>query len=182
MKYVPAVIALAVVLAPLAAEEMNLVKLHVDSFKVVGIEQRTTNGREMSGTGVIGSMWARMRSEHLLQQIPNRVDSRVVVLYSGYETDKDGPYDYLIGAKVSSTNNLPPGMVARTVASGNYAMFTAQNGPPPRLVVDLWKRIWSLEKPGPLHRAYKTDFEVHYEGLSEDPASAKVDIYIGLAN
>jgi len=159
---------------------MNLVQLHVDSFKVVGIEARTSNAQEMTADGVIGRMWARVRAENLLNRIPNRVDSRVVAVYADYESDKDGPYTYLLGAKVSSTKDVPPGMVARTVPSGTYAMFTAQGDPAPQMTVNLWKRIWSLEKPGPLHRAYKTDFEVHYEGLSENPADAHVDIYVGI--
>ena len=168
-------------LIPLGAQEMNLVKLHVDSFKVIGIEARTSNAREMTDEAVIGKMWARMREENLLSRIPNRVDSRIVAVYSDYESDKDGPYTYLLGAKVSSVKDVPPGMMARTVPSGPYAMFTAQGEPAPQMTVNLWKRIWSLEKPGPLHRAYKTDFEVHYEGPpSENPPEAHVDIYIGV--
>lgn len=166
--------------ALVSAEEMNLVKLHVDSFKVIGIETRTWNAREMSGNGAIGNLWVRLRDEHLLDRIPNRVDSRVVALYTDYESDKDGPYTYVLGAKVSSTKNIPPGMTAYTVRSGTYAMFTAQGGVPAEMVVNLWKRIWSLEKPGALHRAYKTDFEVYYQGLSDQASASHVDVYVGV--
>jgi predicted transcriptional regulator YdeE len=75
---------------------------------------------------------------------------------------------------------MPPDFVTIDVASGEYAMFTEQGGPPPKMVVDLWKHIWALEKPGGLQRAYKTDFEAHY-GMADDPAKSKVDVYIGLA-
>lgn len=162
----------------LAADEMNLVKLHVDSFTVVGIQTRTSNAREATSDALIPGMWTRFTNENLLSQIPKRVDSRIVALYTDYDNDKDGPYTYVLGAKVSSAKDVPPGMTWRPVESGNYAMFTAQGGAPAKMVVDLWKRIWSLEKPGSLHRAYKTDFEVHY-GPS-DPAQARVDVYIGL--
>lgn len=162
------------------AGEMSLVKLHVDTFVVVGIETRTSNAREMTGEGNIGKLWGRMRDEHLLAKIPNRLDSRVVIVYTNYESDENGPYTYVLGAKVSSAKDVPPGMVAQTVRSGNYAMFTGQGVAASQLVVDLWKRIWSLEKPGALARAYRTDFEVHYQGLSEDPAAAHVDVYVGL--
>ncbi len=162
----------------LAADEMNLVKLHVDSFTVVGIQTRTSNAREGTSDALIPGMWARFMNENLLSQIPKRVDSRIVALYTDYESDKDGPYTYVLGAKVSSAKDVPSGMTWRTVESGTFAMFTAQGGPPPQMVVNLWKRIWSLEKPGSLHRSYKTDFEVHY-GPS-DPAQARVDVYVGL--
>jgi predicted transcriptional regulator YdeE len=191
--------AIAIQMAVLAirADEMNLVKLHVDSFTVVGIEARTSNAREASGDGAIGNMWARLASENLLSRIQHRVDAHIVAVYSDYESDKDGPYTYTLGAKVSSAHDVPPGMVARKVLSGNYAMFTAQGGALPQMTVDLWKRIWSLEKPpqqhertgrsGPvvrdehqIHRAYKTDFEIHYNGLQAQPPDTHTDIYIGI--
>lgn len=168
-------------LLPVAADEMNLVKLHVDSFTVVGIEARTSNAREASGDAIIGNMWARLRSENLLSQIQHRVDAHIVAVYSDYESDRNGAYSYTLGAKVSSDHDVPPGMVATKVLSGDYAMFTAQGGAPPQMTVDLWKRIWSLEKPPQrLYRAYKTDFEVHYNGLAAQPPDTHIDIYIGV--
>ena len=160
--------------------EVNMTKLHVDSFTVMGIEARTSNAREMSGEGQIGKLWARLQSEDFLSRIPDRADSRVVALYTDYETDKDGPYTYVLGAKVSSTKDIPPGMVARKVDSGTYATFSAQGRPPAQMVVDLWKQIWSLEKPDQIHRAYKTDFEVYDGGPSDDASKAQVSIYVGL--
>ena len=171
----------AVLLAGLLrlAEEMNLVKLQIDSFSVIGIEARTSNAQEASGNSAIGKLWGRFATEDLLRRIPHRMDDRIVAVYSEYESDKDGPYTYTLGAKVSSTRDVPAGMVARKVLSGDYAMFTAQGGAPPQMTVDLWKHIWSLEKPGPLHRAYKTDFEVH-SALEAQPPDTHIDVYIGV--
>jgi predicted transcriptional regulator YdeE len=172
--------ALAALLVPnLMAQEMNLVKLHVDSFHVIGIQTRTSNAEEASN-GSIGKLWARIASEDLLERIPHRVDDRIVAVYGDYESDKNGRYTYTLGAKVSSADDVPPGMSVTRVLSGDYAMFTAQGGAPPRMTVDLWKHIWSLERPGPLHRAYKTDFEVHYKGLKAQPPDTHIDIYIGV--
>ncbi len=163
----------------LLAQEMNLVKLHVDSFTIAGISTRTSNAIESTSDARIPGMWQRFSNQNLLADIPNRVDDRVYAMYTDYENGKDGMYTYILGAKVSSTKNLPAQFVSHKVASGQYAMFTEQGGPPPQMVVDLWKHIWSLEKPGGLQRAYNTDFEVHY-GLAEDPAKSKVDVYVGL--
>ncbi len=164
----------------LLAQEMNLVKLHVDSFAVAGISIRTSNAKEATTDAEIPRMWQRLTADNFLARIPNRVDDRVIALYTDYVNGKDGTYTYVLGAKVSSTKNLPPGFAARNVAPGQYAMFTEQGGPPPEMVVNLWKRIWSLEKPGDLERAYKTDFEVHY-AHADDVAKSRVDVYIGLA-
>lgn len=161
------------------ADEMNLVKLRVDSFSVIGVETRTSNAQEASHSA-IGKLWGRFGTEDLLDRIPHRVDAHIIAIYSDYESDKDGPYTYTLGARVSSTREVPPGMISRKVLSGDYAMFTAQGGAPAQMTVDLWKRIWSVEKPGPLHRAYKTDFEVHYNGVRAQPPDTHIDIYIGL--
>lgn len=161
------------------AEEMNLMKLHVDSFTVVGIKTRTANAQEASDSA-IGKLWGRLAAENLLDRIKHRVDAHIVAVYSDYESDKDGPYTYTLGVKVSSAHDIPGGMVSQKVLSGEYAMFTAQGGVPPQMTVDLWKHIWSLEKPGPLHRAYKTDFEVHHNGLESRPPGTHIDVYIGV--
>jgi predicted transcriptional regulator YdeE len=71
-------------------------------------------------------------------------------------------------------------MVARRTESGNYAIFTAQGGPAVQLVMGLWQRIWSLEKPpSELRRAYRTDYEIYLNPDSDD-AGQKLDVYIGL--
>jgi predicted transcriptional regulator YdeE len=160
-----------------AAAQMDMVKLHVDSFWVMGVETRTTNARETTANGEIPKLWKRLFTEGLLSRIPNRADSRIAVVYTDYESDKDGAYTYLLGAKVSSIDKLPAGMSAKKIVTGDYAMFTASGGPPAQLVVALWKQIWSLES-GPLHRAYKTDFEVYEEHA--DPQNGRADVYIGI--
>src|ERR1700685_3147804 len=108
---------LLVGLVPLLADEMNLIKLHVDSFSVIGIEARTNNAREASGDGAIGRMWGRLATEDLLNRIPHRVDAHIVAVYSDYESDKDGLYTYTLGAKVSSDHDIPDGMVSKKVLS-----------------------------------------------------------------
>jgi predicted transcriptional regulator YdeE len=161
-------------------QEMNLVKLHVDSFTVAGLSVRTNNAKEAGPEGEIGKLWQRLSTENFLARIPNRADDHVIALYTDYENGKDGMYTYVLGAKVSSKKNLPAEFVARQVASGQYAVFTEQGGPPPQMTVNLWKRIWSLEKPGAFERAYKTDYEEHY-GPADDFTKSHIDIYIGLA-
>ena len=133
----------------------------------------------MTGNGPISQLWARLASEQFLSEVQHRVDSRVVAVYSDYESDKDGPYTYLLGAKVSSSKDIPAGMVSVNIAPGTYAMFTGEGGAPAELVVSVWRRIWALEKPDQLHRAYKTDYEVHYP-QPDAPANAHVDVYIGV--
>src|SRR5437868_2192199 len=64
---------------------------------VIGIAGRTSNAREMAGTGIIGEQWERFMRENLAAQIPERVDSAMVAVYTDYASDKDG-----VGARVKS--------------------------------------------------------------------------------
>lgn len=157
------------------ADQMNAPKVHIESFEVVGIEARTTNTQEMSGKGVIPKLWGRFLQEDLLEKIPNRLGSDVTVLNTDYQSDKNGEYTYVLGGKVSSTHKAPLGMTIHHVPAGEYAKFSAEESSP-EAVVDLWRRIWSLEDSGQLMRAYHTDYEVHHKSQIK----ASVDVYIGL--
>jgi predicted transcriptional regulator YdeE len=145
----------------------------IESFQVVGIEARTTNNREMSGQGAIGPLWGRLTKESLLKRIPNRMDDRIIAVYSDYENGKDGEYSYLLGARVNQAKDVPNGMASREVEAGEYAIFTATGEPAAEMIVGIWKQIWALESAKKLARAYRTDFEVY----SPD---TWVEVYAGL--
>jgi predicted transcriptional regulator YdeE len=154
------------------ANQMNVTKLRRDSFEVVGIEGRTTNAREMGPGGLIPQMWTQLGKEHLLEKIPHRLGSDTIVLYTDYESDKDGAYTYVLGAKVSEAENVPAGMVARSVPAGEYAAFVSEDRSP-QSVVSVWQRIWKLEDSKELRRAYKTDVELHKPDKS-------LEVYVGV--
>ena len=149
-------------------------------FTVVGISARTSNAKEASGEGIIGKQWDRFMKESLLGKISNKVDSNIVVVYSDYESDANGAYDYTIGARVNSATKIPAGMVAKKVPPGRYAMFTSQKGFVGKVVPEAWSRIWSMSKSvmgG--DRAYQADFEI-YDQRAVDQENAQVDIYVGI--
>jgi predicted transcriptional regulator YdeE len=147
----------------------------IDEVQVIGIETRTSNAKEMTAEGVIGKQWARLTKEGLLARIPNKLDSAIVALYTDYESDKDGAYTFVLGARVSSAARVPEGMVMRKIPAGRYAVFTSERGPAQRVVFETWKRIWAA----PLDRAYKTDFEV-YDERAADPPNAEMSVYVGV--
>ncbi|MBV8809715.1 MAG: AraC family transcriptional regulator [Acidobacteriaceae bacterium] len=162
------------------AEQINVVKLHVDSFNVIGISTRTSNAMEASGNGEIAQLWKRFRNDDVLVRIANRADDRVIAVYSDYQSDRNGMYTYTLGAKVTSTKDVPAGMVVQRVEAGNYAVLESQGQAAGPIVLGLWQRAWSLEDAHELHRAYKTDFDVYYEDLKKSPAAEHVNVYVGL--
>jgi predicted transcriptional regulator YdeE len=152
-----------------------------EEFQVIGILARTKNAKEMSGQGIIGGQWGRFFKEGLLEKIPSKADSTIYAVYTGYESDRNGEYDFMIGAKVTSAAQVPPGMVARKVQKGRYAIVTSATGPVEQVVPQAWQRVWSMDDQKEFSgvRAYKTDFEV-YDQRSQNPQNSQVDLYIGL--
>jgi predicted transcriptional regulator YdeE len=149
-------------------------------FTVIGISIRTSNAKEMSGSGVIAQQWDRFMKEGLLSGIPNKVDPNILAVYTDYESDANGAYTFMIGARVSSADDVPVGMVVKKVPAGRYAVFISEKGFVGKVVPQTWSRIWAISKCSPGgNRAYQADFEI-YDQRAADPQNAVVDIYVGI--
>jgi len=150
-----------------------------ESFTVVGLTVRTNNAAEAGGQGQIPALWQNAMTNGQLEQIPNRVGEGYVVVYSDFASDHGGEYNYTLGVRVSSADNVPAGMVKRTVAAGKYAIFQSEQGAPQDVIPALWQHINSLS-PQQMggERAYRSDFETY--GNITDPSSMQVTAHIGL--
>jgi predicted transcriptional regulator YdeE len=150
-------------------------------FYVAGFLVRTNNADEASGKSKIGDLWQRFYRENLGDQIPNRADSALTVVYSEYATDEKGDYNYLLGARVTSVDHLPAGMTWKQVQPGAYAVIPTEIGQMPGVLQATWRRIWEMS-PTEIggKRAFVTDYEI-YDERSANPANAQVEIHIGIA-
>jgi predicted transcriptional regulator YdeE len=160
-----------------ASPMTNTVK--VDEFQVVGISARTNNAAEMTQNGVISKMWGQFFKEGVLGKIPNKIEPTIFAIYTDYESDRNGEYTFLIGAKVSRVEKLPTGLVAKKIPAGQYSIIPTAKGPVSQVVPKAWQKIWSLEDSKEIHRAYGADFEV-YDQRATDPNNSQVDIYVGV--
>jgi len=151
-----------------------------DPIIVAGFQIRTSNAREISGQGQIRALWQRFFAESLASQIPQRISDSFYVFYSNYASDENGEYDYLLGAPVSSIDNLPHGITFEAIATGDYAVLTTDKGPVEAVMQSTWREIWSMS-PDDLggKRAFLTDYEV-YDHRAANPADAQVEIHLGL--
>ena len=151
------------------------------SFYVAGYSVRTNNADEAAGRGQIGKLWSTFAQRNRGAKIPNRLDHRLIVVYSDYASDEKGDYSYLLGARVSSIEGLPAGMMYRQVHAGRYALFTSREGPLRDVVPEEWARIWRTP-PAELggRRAFETDYEVYDERLA-NPEHAQVEIHVGVS-
>lgn len=144
-------------------------------FYLIGWEARTNNAVEFAGNGIISKIWERVFKENLKAQVPNSEDE-IIAVYSNYESDENGAYDYFVGYKVSNLNNIPNGLEGKKVLAGNYQKFSTNKGPIYQVVPEVWGKIWQETKG---KRAFKTDFEI-YGNQALDPNSAVVEVFIGL--
>jgi predicted transcriptional regulator YdeE len=149
-------------------------------FLFIGIAARTNNAKEMSGEGVIADLWERVMAGGIIEQIPNRTDSNILAMYTDYESDANGEYTFIIGAKVTSIDSIPEGMVTIQVPEARYAIFTSEQGTVWKVVPEVWQKIWStsLSEMGS-ERAFLADFEI-YDERAADPQNASVDVWVGI--
>lgn len=147
---------------------------------VAGWQIRTNNATEMSADGEIGKLWQRFYQQNLAAQIPHRAGTDLMVVYSHYSSDENGDYDYLLGGRVTSVENLPAGMTYTVVQPGPYAVVMTEVGAMPGVLQAAWRRIWRMT-PAELggRRAFQTDYEI-YDQRSANPKQAQVEIHFGL--
>jgi len=178
-------VALAVVFGGHAASaESDLTPriVYQQEFQVIGITASTSNAKEVGPDAILGKLWQQFLSQHLLNQIPDRADQNIIVVYTDYASDWNGQYTFILGAKVQPVPNpvVPEGMVVKTVPAGKYAVFTSERGPIAKVTLATWKQIWAYyQNPANGQRAYLADFEV-YDQRAADPNNAQVDIYVGV--
>jgi predicted transcriptional regulator YdeE len=150
-----------------------------DSFTVVGLTVRTNNAAEAGGQGKIRALWEGAMNNGQLQQVPNQAGDGFVVVYTDYASDHTGDYNYTLGVRVSSADQVPAGFVVRKIEAGRYAVIQSQTGPPEQVTPALWQHINALT-PQQLGgtRAYETDFET-YPNIT-DWGSVQIAAHLGL--
>jgi predicted transcriptional regulator YdeE len=153
------------------------------AMRVVGVEIRTNNKLEMSNDGKIPALWQRVRSESLLDSVPQVVEPGIVLaVYSDYANGADGDYSFLIGVQVSgSDGTAPAGMVSKTIPASRVARVTSAVGPLPNIVIALWKEIWKMS-PTDLggRRLFTFDIE-RYDARAKDDKHAQVEVTLAIA-
>ncbi|MGE8203547.1 zinc ribbon domain-containing protein [Heyndrickxia sp. NPDC080065] len=151
-----------------------------EGFTFVGVSTRTNNATEVTPEGKIPEMWSNYYGQQTANRIPNPVDSsKTIALYSDYESDVTGDYDFSIGTLVRDKEELSKELVVKTVPSSTYAVFTTSKGKVFDIVPMAWFEIWKWFETSGVERTYTGDFEL-YDERCADPDNAQVDIYIAI--
>lgn len=150
-------------------------------FSLYGLTVRTNNKYEfeMRNEGKIAKLWGQFFAENITAKVPAPVGDEVIAVYSNYESDHNGDYDYTIGLKSSSDKTIP-GLVSLKVSGGRYISLKTEKGPIYAVVPQLWQKVWQMndqELGG--KRAYDTDYEI-YGSEARNPESAVIELKLGL--
>ena len=142
------------------------------AFNIIGISVRTNNN---DGGQNIRNLWAKFMDEGIFEKIPNKNSYDIYGIYTDYESDHTGDYTAIVGCHVSTLNEIPAGMVGKTIPASNYEIFIAK-GKMPECIYEKWMDIWENKE---LERTYLIDFEV-YGAKFQNPIEAEVDIFISV--
>lgn len=146
----------------------------IQTFHIIGIAVRTTNENGQMGQD-IPTLWAKFMTEGILEKIPHKIDNAIYSIYTDYEKDYTKPYTAILGCRVESLENIPDGMIGKTIDSTHYKQYTAKGSMQEGIVFEAWNRIWSDD----IERTYTADFEVYGE-KAQNPADAEVDIFVAI--
>jgi predicted transcriptional regulator YdeE len=136
----------------------------LSSFKLIGVELRTTNanGQAMQE---IPLFWERLIRNKTFAQIPGQVEPNLIyAAYVDYDDDfkvggfQKGFYTLIVGSKVASLEEVPQGFVAREFPAEKHAVLQMK-GQAAKVVPEAWKRVWSSSFP--FKRKLSCDLEVY---------------------
>jgi len=142
-------------------------------FLVAGISIRTANKNGQSQKD-IGELWGRFMSENIAQKISNKISGNLYCIYTDYESDFMGEYTTILGFDVGSVENLPDGLIVKTIPASTYRLYKSQ-GELPGSVVNTWKQIWESD----MERKYLADFDIYPPDAFSSP-NPVVETYLSV--
>lgn len=143
--------------------------VQLDERKVTGYTIRTNNQNPQMGEE-IGSTWGNLFTN--LNTVNGRRGDKTLGIYSAYESDEKGDYDFTAGCEVEEGAVLQEGQSQLVLPSGKYAKFIVE-GPMISTSAQFWEKLWSMD----LDRAFTYDFEEYIAG---NPEHVIIHIYIAL--
>lgn len=138
-----------------------------DSIIVVGVSRSITN--VATAHVDVGELWHIFATK--IDELKHTVDDKLYCIYTNYSPG--GCYTCIIGKQVSTTRDIPDGMVSISIPANCYARYDI-NGEMPQAIVTFWGEFWSSEHD--YKRAYTLDYEVYSES-----SETSAQIYIARA-
>ncbi len=149
---------------------------------VIGLEAAFIHALSPDATNfqVIGPLWDQFIQR--ATQVQNRLDDKMVgIIHDRPPAERSHPHElqYLAAAPVSSTGEIPEGMVWRIIPAGTFAVFTHRG--PITLLGDTVReiyRVW-LPQSGWQH-AEIADVELYDHRFSCDREDSEMEYWISV--
>lgn len=133
---------------------------------------------ETTSVQVIGPLWDKLIGR--ADRIPNKIgDEMFGIIYGRPETERAHPHElqYIAAVPVSSTDEVPEGMVAWTVPASTFAVFT-HRGP----IGAIGETVASIYREWLPQSAYQhagtADVELYDDRFCCDGADSEMEIWI----
>ena len=147
--------------------------LQMDMFKIVGMKYYGENKNNE-----IGRLWDLFNPR--VSEIKNQQGSNVRygICYPIGDSAEKGEFEYIALIEVSDLNEIPEGMVGRTIQTQTYAVFTHKGSL--EKIAETYKYIYGTWHPKSGYELLKTpDFEYYDERFDPDTEEdSEFDIYI----
>ena len=149
-------------------------------LKVIGYEAAFLHCRSPEATNlqVIGALWDKFIGR--ADRISNRTgDAMYGVIYGRPEAERAHPHElqYIAAVPVSSTAEVPEGMVSWTVPAGIFAVFTHRG--PIRTIGETVSAIYRGWLPQCVYQHAETaDVELYDDRFCCDGADSEMEIWI----
>ncbi len=160
---------------------MNIITL-ITSKLLVGIEIRTNNTNEFSSNGKIPKLWERFFSEEINKNAKDKTSENIYAVYSNYESDHTGEYNYFIGFEVKDVKSYLNNdkFIIKEIKQGKYSVVITDKGSLQKVILAAWKKIWKMSSSDlGGKRLYKTDYEIYTQNAT-DPNGEIFNIYLGI--
>jgi AraC family transcriptional regulator len=151
-------------------------------LKIIGLEATFISGLSPDATNfqVIGPLWGQFMAR--ANQVPNRLGGEMYgVMFDPPAGQRKHPHEmqYVAGVRVSSTAEVPDGMVARTVPATTFAVFT-HRGTIKTIgdtLADIY-RVW-LPQSG-YQRSGIADIELYDHRFHMDRADSEMEYWVSV--
>ncbi|MEO8601910.1 MAG: GyrI-like domain-containing protein [bacterium] len=146
------------------------------AFHVIGLAGRFTPATQTQ----IPALWGRFVP--LLERVPQRRDMHTLGLCVDADPGgEEAGFTYVAGVEVERLDQVPDGLMALTVPTNTYAVFT-HSGHISRLS-DTVRQIWGRWLPAsPYRHIAAPDFEWYDERWDPQSGEGDVDIYVPIAD
>lgn len=130
-------------------------QFHANSASFIGVPIQTSYYNDQYIKD-IEELWAYFFTEDIFVVIPNIIDERVYVIYTGYDQPEKGYFKVLIGYQTSGVEEVYEGLEGLQVPEMDFAVFESMENPE-TFVTDTWTELEHAALP----RANTFDLEVY---------------------